>query len=75
MMFVAPKAPGSQNFVAPRAKSSMSKEAFAAAFGASPVHEIGGDTNPFTLAQLAGELEKRIASANERRLQADVGSK
>lgn len=66
MKFVAPKAPASEAFVVHKADSSMTKEAFAKAFGATPVHDNGDDTNPFSLAQFAGELEMRLAAADER---------
>lgn len=44
----------------------MSKGAFAEAFGAVAVHEIGDDTNPFSLAQLAGDLQARLALNSAR---------
>lgn len=66
MKLVAPKALGTEKLVAPKAGSSMSKEAFAEAFGAVAVHEIGEDTNPFSLAQLARDLQARLASNSAR---------
>lgn len=66
MKLVAPKASGTEKLVAPKAETSMSKGAFAEAFGAVAVHEIGDDTNPFSLAQLAGDLQARLALNSAR---------
>lgn len=59
MKLIAPKAKGKCSFVAPPAQCSMSKTDFAKRFAAKPVHQVGDDTNPFSLVQFAREFLAR----------------
>lgn len=72
MRVVAKKAQGSKRIVAPRPPMAMTPEAFANAFGATPVGTVGDDYNPFSLLQLREELERRLRSTGGRPALADV---
>ncbi len=67
MKLFAPKASGASSLVAPPAQSSMSKADFAKRFAAAPVHELGNDANPFSLMQLAKEMQARMARLTRKR--------
>ena len=67
MKLIAPKAVGKNTLVAPPARSSMSKSDFAERFAAKPVHQLGGDTNPFSLMQLATEIQARTSRQARKR--------
>ncbi len=47
MKIVARKSAGSRKIIAPRAQAAITPDAFAEAFGAKIIGEIGDDTNPF----------------------------
>ncbi len=66
MKVVAKKAQGSRKIIAPRPAAAMTAQAFASAFDARPLGSLGADSNPFTLLQLRGEIEKRLRSTGGR---------
>jgi hypothetical protein len=66
MKLAARKAQGSRKIVARRAEPTISAGDFARAFDALPVGSIGDDTNPLSLVQLRGELERRLRSSGGR---------
>ena len=66
MKIVARKSAGSRKIIAPRPKSAITPDAFAEAFGAKTLGEIGEDTNPFSLLHLRDELSKRLRSTGGR---------
>lgn len=75
MRVVAKKAQGSRKIVAPRPAAAMTAEAFAEAFGARAVGNLGDDSNPFTLDQLRSEVGKRLRSTGGRPALADAEEK
>ncbi len=66
MKIVARKSASSRKIIAPRAQAAITRDAFAEAFGAKTLGEIGDDTNPFSLLQLPDQLSKRLRSTGGR---------